>query len=260
LVCQYPNAILGEDDFYRLQFQIKTRGQVMAKIFIKIPDAPETLTSSNKEPAIAASAIYAHKLETIELGPDVPVKIISQEKSDEVSLDDLAIKAMTDFKKVRAITISPESSIDYALQLMKHAGVKLLLVIGDDDILAGLITARDIMGEKPLSIITKEQIKREEIQVAQVMTPRAELNPFNFYDIEYATIRDAILKLREVGRHHALVVEQQKDSNDYYARGIFSITQIGRQLGMEISSDGHVQNFSEFEKLFAEDLLESSKF
>ena len=232
----------------------------MAKIFIKIPDAPEELTSSNKGIKIAASAAYAHKLETFELDPEVPVKIISQEKVDNVTLDDLAIRAMTDFKKVNAITINPESSIDYALQLMTHAGVKLLLVVGEDDILAGLITARDIMGEKPLSIITKEKVKREEIQVAQIMTPRAELNPFNFYDIEYATIRDAILKLRDVGRHHALVVEQQEDGNGYFARGIFSITQIGRQLGMEISTDGHVQNFSEFELLFAEDMLGSSKF
>ena len=232
----------------------------MAKIFIKIPDAPETITSSNKDVKIAASAAYAHKLDTFKLDPDVPVRIISQEKIDEVTLDDLAIRAMTDFKKVNAITINPESSIDYAMQLMQHAGVRLLLVVGKDDLLAGLITARDILGEKPLSIITKEKIKREEIQVAQIMTPRAELNPFNFYDIEYATIRDAILKLRDVGRHHALVVEQQEDGDGYFARGIFSITQIGRQLGMEISADGHVQNFSEFEQLFAEDMMGSSKF
>lgn len=226
----------------------------MTKIFIKIPDAPEGLKFSIKAPEIAASAVYAHKLENFELNPDVPVRLISSSVIDKVTLDDLALKAMTDFKRVRAITVNPKSSIDFASQLMKHAGVRLLLVVGEDDILAGLITARDIMGEKPISIVTKEKIKREEIQVAQIMTPRAELNPFNFHDIEYATIRDAILKLQEVGRHHALVVEQQEDGNDYFARGIFSITQIGRQLGMEVSTDGHVQNFSEFEQLFTEDI------
>ena len=232
----------------------------MTNLFIKIPDAPEKLKSSSKGPEIAASAAYTHNLETFELDPDVPVQVVLRAKVDKVTLDDPAIKVMTDFKHVKAITINPESPIDFAAQLMKHAGVRLLLVVGEDDILAGLITIRDIMGEKPLSIVTKEQIKREEIRVAQIMTPRAELNPFNFYDIEYATIRDVMLKLREVGRHHALVVEQQEDGDGYFARGIASITQIGRQLGMDVSTDGHVQNFSEFEQLFAEDMLESSQY
>jgi len=195
--------------------------------------------------------IYAHKLDFYVLDSEAPVYTVPRADVDQVSLDDPATRVMTDLKRVRAITINPESSIELASQFMKHAGVRLLVVVDHKDRLVGLITARDIMSEKPLSIVTKEKIKRQDIQVAQIMTPRSELDPFNMRDIEHANVRDVILKLRDVGRHHAIVIEKRDDNDGYFVRGIFSITQIGRQLGMEISTDGHVQSFAEFEQLIA---------
>lgn len=194
---------------------------------------------------------YAHKLDLYALDPDAPVYTLPRAAADQVKPDDPAIRVMTDLKRVRAITINPENTIEFAHQLMKHAGVRMLVVIDHEDKLAGLITARDIMSEKPLSIVTREKIKRQDVQVAQIMIPRSELDPFNFRDIEHASVKDVILKLREVGRQHAIVIEERGGGKGYFVRGIFSITQIGRQLGMEISTDGHVQSFAEFEQLIA---------
>ncbi|MBM2829326.1 MAG: histidine kinase [Gammaproteobacteria bacterium] len=194
---------------------------------------------------------YAHKLDFHVLDPEALVYTLPRAQFDHVSLDDRAIKVMTDLKRIRAITINPESSIELASQLMKHAGVRLLVVVDHNDKLAGLITARDIMSEKPLNIVTKEKIRRQEIQVAQIMTHRSELDPFNMRDIEHSSVKDVILKLRDIGRQHAIVIEERDDNDGYFVRGIFSITQIGRQLGMEISTDGHVQSFAEFEQLIA---------
>ncbi|MBI4005948.1 MAG: CBS domain-containing protein [Gammaproteobacteria bacterium] len=194
---------------------------------------------------------YAHKLELFDLDPEVPVYTHSRAEVEMITLDDPAIRVMTDLKRIRAITINPENTIEFAQQLMKHAGVRLLVVIDHTDKLAGLITARDIMSEKPLSIVTREKIRRQDVQVAQIMTPRSELEPFNIRDVEHASVKDVIRKLREFGRQHAIVVEEREGGKAYFVRGIFSITQIGRQLGMEIPSDGHVQSFAEFEQLIA---------
>jgi len=171
----------------------------------------------------------------------------------KISLTDPAISAMTDLKYVNPVTIAPDCSIELALEVMRYAGVRMLLVVSKDEQIIGLVTARDLMGEKPLKIIEQERIKHNDILVQRVMTPRDDLNPFDIRDIEHASIKDVILKLKDAGRQHAIVLEQNADQKGYFARGIFSITQIGRQLGMEISPDGHVQSFSEFEKLIAED-------
>ncbi len=197
-------------------------------------------------------ATYAFKLETYPLDPEAPVDALPKTEVEPVTLDDPAVKAMTDLKRVRAITINPHNTIEFALQLMKYAGVRLLVVVDQNNRLAGLVTARDIMGEKPISIQTRERVKREEILVSQVMTPRSDLNPFNFRDIEHASVRDVIVKLQQSGRQHAIVVEKTTGEPGYFVRGIFSVTQIGRQLGMEISAEGHVQSFAEFEQLIAE--------
>jgi CBS domain-containing protein len=194
---------------------------------------------------------YAHKLKSFNLDANTPVYLLSSGKPVMLELDDPAIKAMTDLQQVKAITVSPDSSIEFAMELMEHAGIRMLVVIDQSGMLAGLITARDIMGEKPLSIMTRDRVKRGEILVRQVMTPRDQLNPFNFRDVERASVRDVIVQLRNAVRQHAIVLEAQDNGKNYFVRGIFSITQIGRQLGMDIPGDGHVQSFAEFEKLIA---------
>jgi hypothetical protein len=72
--------------------------------------------------------------------------------------------------------------------------------------------------------------------------------------VEHASIKDIVRVLHKAGRQHAIVVEQDKDNQSCSLRGIFSITQIGRQMGIEITADDHVQSFAEFEQLLAQDL------
>jgi CBS domain-containing protein len=194
---------------------------------------------------------YAHKLEAFNLDANTPVYLLSTGKPDMLELDDPAIKAMTDLEQVKAITVSPDSSIEFAMELMEHAGIRMLVVVDQSGLLAGLITARDILGEKPLSIMSLDRVKRGEILVRQIMTPRDQLNPFNFHDVEHSSVRDVIVQLRNAGRQHAIVLEAEDNGEHYFVRGIFSITQIGRQFGMDISGDGHVQSFAEFEQLIA---------
>ena len=194
--------------------------------------------------------IYAHKLKTIDIST-TPVYVNPPRKVISVSLEDPAISVMTDLMHVRAITVDSDQTITFAFELMRHVSVRMLVVIDRDGLLGGLITARDILGEKPINIMNSERISRDEIKVQQVMTSVATLNPFNFADVEHATVKDVIIKLREAGRQHAIVIESQDDADGYSLRGIFSITQIGSQLGMNISGDGHVQSFAEFEQLLA---------
>jgi CBS-domain-containing membrane protein len=198
--------------------------------------------------------IYTYNLTAFQIDPDVPIYRYPHPETKPMGEDDPAISVMTDLKYIRMITVNPDDTIDTASQIMVHAGVRLLVVLDDNNSLLGLITRRDIMGEKPLSMITKGKTQREEILVKDIMTSRAELNPLNMHDVEHVSVKDIINTLHEARRQHVIVVEDADDSGTYYLRGIFSITQIGRQVGVEISADDQVQSFAEFEQLIAEDI------
>lgn len=66
-------------------------------------------------------------------------------------------------------------------------------------------------------------------------------------DVEDAKIGDIVATLRGAGRQHAIVLDED-DRGRAILRGIFSTTQIARQLGVAIEPDGKAQTFAELER------------
>jgi hypothetical protein len=95
-------------------------------------------------------------------------------------------------------------------------------------------------------------VRHQAVQVAQVMTPTADIQPLDLQDVERATVRDVALHLIDTHRQHALVIESAAGAGRLTACGIFSATQLGRQLGQRIVvEDGRAQNFSDLRRLIA---------
>jgi len=197
-------------------------------------------------------ATFTSRFGDFKLDPDAPIYRFEPAPLAPVTLNDPALAVMTDLRKVRALVIGPQAPIRVAHQLMIHAKVRLLGVVDDGGRLLGVITARDLLGEKPLTVATRERIRHDRIVVEQIMTTRAQMNPLSLKEVEKATVRDIVMLLRDVGRQHVVVVEPRAQRGGYHACGIFSITQIGRQLGLDISPEGQVQSFAEVEHLLAE--------
>lgn len=149
-----------------------------------------------------------------------------------VHLDSPALEVMTDLRVVHAVTISPGVSIDEALETMKVRGVRLLLVIGENDEIVGLITAKDIQGEKPIKIAQESRIPHSRITVESVMTPRSDIEVLNMLSVRNAQVGHIVATLQALARQHALVVEVDADTKEQRVRGIFSTSQISRQLGV----------------------------
>lgn len=164
-----------------------------------------------------------------------------------VTLDDPASTAMTDLRQVPARTVMPRVLADDALANMIHAGVRLLLVVDEEDAIQGVVTARDILGEKPVQAAQAEGIPRHAVQVAHVMTPREQLEALALSAVEQARVGDVLQTLKRSGRQHTLVVAH--GSQGETVCGLFSATQVGRQLGVEIPPEGPAQSFAEIEQL-----------
>lgn len=169
-----------------------------------------------------------------------------------VSLHDPAIAVMTDLKKVRAITASPEEPMESAHQRMIHRAVRLLLVIDADESIRGIITANDILGEKPLRYLQQNPgARREDILVKDIMTPEEQLEALAMSDVERATVGDIVATLQQTGRQHALAVDILEPAQTQIVRGIFSCTQIARQVGHDIQMPHVAQSFAEIEAQIA---------
>ena len=167
-----------------------------------------------------------------------------------VGFDDPAESVMTDLKLVNAVLIGPEDSIDAANQHMIQRGVRLLLVVDANHKVTGLITATDILGEKPLQLIAERGGRHEDIQVRDVMTPQQRLEVLRMDDVRNAKVGHIVATLKKSSRQHALVVEIN-DDNQQIICGLFSATQIARQLGAAIHIGEVARTFSEIEALLA---------
>lgn len=167
-----------------------------------------------------------------------------------VALDDAALSVMTDLRRQRAITINRNETLGLAERLMASAGVRLLLVLEDGNRLAGLVTYRDLHGPRATAAAARDKVSHDALTVAQVMTPAAQIETVPLRSVEHAHVRDVVELLREHGRQHTLVTETV-EGGVMAVRGIFSITQIGRQLGVKINASERVQSFAEIEQLIA---------
>ena len=83
-----------------------------------------------------------------------------------------AIEAMTDFLRVNLVTIGASESLVDANARMISRGVRMLIVSAPDDGVLGLITARDIMGEKPMQLAQARGCKRGDLQVVALAAAR----------------------------------------------------------------------------------------
>jgi CBS domain-containing protein len=164
-----------------------------------------------------------------------------------------ALCVMTDLKQVSAATIGPEATLAQATQTMISRGVRLLLVVNRDDEVLGLITARDTQGEKPIQLIQERGGKFSDLLVGDLMCPREKIELVDAADVLRASVGDIVETLKQTKRQHAIVGERDPVTDQVRIRGIFSATQIGRQLGAAIQTFDVGSTFSEIEGLLAQD-------
>lgn len=169
---------------------------------------------------------------------------------ERVQLDSAALSVMTDFALVPAATVDTEAPIDAAHRFMIRRGVRLLLVTDDERRVLGLISATDLVGEKPVTFALNAGIARHDLKVRDIMTPRERLDALAYEVVMYAQVGHIVATLRHSGRQHALV-SQRQDSEPGSVRGVFSLSQIARQLGIAIPTTEVAQTFAEIEAALA---------
>jgi CBS-domain-containing membrane protein len=166
------------------------------------------------------------------------------------TLDSPALQVMTDLTRVAAAVTSPTATVDEANHYMVHRGVRMLLVLDEDELLAGIVTATDILGERPITLARERGVRYSQILIGDVMTPAHRLDSFDLRTLQHARVGHVVASLQRKRRHHALVT-QSDASGGLEVRGIFSLSQIARQLGTPVELPNAAASFAEIEAALA---------
>jgi len=163
-----------------------------------------------------------------------------------ISINSPAIEVMTDLRQVAAVTVSAGEKITRATQVMIARRVRLLLVTNPDGLIEGLLSARDTIGEKPIKLLQERRgSKYGDLIVADLMVPRPAIDVLDFELVVQAEVGSIVETLKQSGRQHALVVENDAAYAMDVVRGIFSATQIARQLGVALPIFEVARTFAE---------------
>lgn len=160
-----------------------------------------------------------------------PTQVLPQ----NVKLDDPAVQVMTDLRSVSVVNVRAKTTLDKANEKMIRYGVRTLLVLDDADKVTGVLTATDVLGEKPVNFLQLMGGTHADILVRDVMTVQRDLEVLKLSDVHNARVGNILATLKKAGRQHAMVVEESADGTQT-VRGLFSATQIARQMGVQLKS------------------------
>ncbi|MBL8259415.1 MAG: CBS domain-containing protein [Candidatus Competibacteraceae bacterium] len=171
-----------------------------------------------------------------------------QQRPRRISADDPALSVMTDLCQITAVTTDLSTPLSKAVDLMIKRRVRILLVCDADDNILGVVTSRDIDGERASRIIAKSGCAREDLLVSDVMTLRPKLEVLMMEDVLGSQVGDIIATLRQVNRQHALVLDIDPETDIPAIRGIFSLAEIGLRMGLSINPARQPTTYAELEK------------
>lgn len=171
-----------------------------------------------------------------------PTQVLPQ----NVKLTDPALSVMTDLRSISVVNVRAMTSMEKANAKMIRYGVRTLLVLDDADKVIGLLTASDVLGEKPVRFLQQVGGTHADILVRDVMTLPRDLEVLKLEDVTKAKVGDILATLKAHGRQHAMAVEENADGSQT-VRGLFSATQIARQLGLHIKTAEVAKVFAEIE-------------
>jgi CBS domain-containing protein len=187
--------------------------------------------------------------------PGVRYALPFGQTAPQVQIDSPATEVMTDLRVVTPVTISPHASIDAANRVMIDRRVRALFVVDDATRhILGVVTATDVLGERPLQVAQQQETHRGDLVVRDIMTVAEKLEVLDLHDVARARVGNIVATLQRAGRQHALVVVVADGSHNGMITvcGIFSLTQIARQLGISPAPTHDIaQTFAEIESAIA---------
>ena len=170
------------------------------------------------------------------------------ETVDVISLETPALHVFTDFHTAKPYTIHMKTLADDALQVMQKVDVHALLVVNNNDDIAGLINTKQLQGIYRTQIAQQEDIHQKEVTVGILMNKISHL-PVVDYDVLKDACVGHLARLMHDKQIDHLLAQESSKCGKYIIRGIISAGFIAKRLGVQIGHDLGSRNLAELNKI-----------
>lgn len=150
-----------------------------------------------------------------------------------LTLDSPALDAMTDLRKVTALTVERTNTLAATRERMQKLGVHMLLVTGATGAVMGVVTITDLDSDRPGKIAAKTGERPDELLVQDIMTLRGWIEVLPLAQVGDASIGQILNSLRQAGRRHALVLDSDAGETGSIC-GIFSLSRLCGLIGLDV--------------------------
>ncbi len=127
--------------------------------------------------------------------------------------------------------------------------VRLLIVMDRQDRVAGLITSTESTAKKAPAGGAKPRPPPRRSAGGRHHDPVDRLEAVDFDDLSHARVGHVLETLKSRGRQHALVIENVKGKQ--MVRGLLSLSQLCKQLGVNVETTEVAHTFIEIEQQLA---------
>jgi hypothetical protein len=131
-------------------------------------------------------------------------------------------------------TISPDAPIDVAINEMRIRH-QPMLIVQDKEQVVGLISFEDLVSERPLRMIQEKGLTRAEITVDLLMSTCDQVLTIDSRKLRHALVGHILKTIKDHSAYYILVIKKQRHGK-HVIKGLFSASQIGRQLHLDLSA------------------------
>jgi len=143
---------------------------------------------------------------------------------------DPALSVMIDYRSRSSVTVHETAPLNQALEHMKHVGVRCAFVVDEKrKVVVGMLTAQDILGEKPQQYMRFTGISHDDVLVKDIMQKKDDWHVADIKDIERASVEDVLNVFKATGVSHLPVMETT-EGNEQRLRGLLSFSKVKRLL------------------------------
>lgn len=158
-----------------------------------------------------------------------------------LSLHSPAMEVFTDFCRQQPLMVEQNTTVDIAREMLRRTHAELFLVIDAQETFRGIVSQDDLESEKVIQEMGQSRLRRSDLTVERVMTPRDRLRAIDFREFQLANIGDVLARLQENGEQHLLVAETKKPS----IRGLVSADGIARRMHAPVVISERALSFSD---------------
>ncbi len=161
--------------------------------------------------------------------------------ANHLTLHSPAMEVFTDFCRQQPQLLEQNTTVEVARELMRRTHTELFLVIDAQETFKGLLSHEDLESEKVMRAIWHTGLRRTEVTVDSVMTPRHHLHAIDFREFQLANLADVLTRMRRDGLSHLIVADLKRPS----IRGMVSADAIMRRLRAPATASDRTVSFSD---------------